>query len=372
MRKTIALQFHVRIAKIMKKNPFALLFLLFFTVLCSCKKEQANLDQSNKKEVLKATPTGGDQWIQQAAPIFGGNVAPFSLSFSANEKIYVELLSPDQLWQYDPITAVWTFIRAPFVNFTYYGNDLKVAFVNGNNVYFLTNDAKSLKQYNLSTGQWADMATFPGISDGGTTAYTSTKGYIMGGNSDAQNWEYDFSLNSWTMKANVPGPNRGNASSFAVGDKVYFGLGQGFKLIFNPITFKSTSVHTAFSDWWEYNTTSNSWAIKSPFGGGIRWNCRGFAIGGKVYVGMGQSDVAGSNILPDLWSYDPASNSWSQRASYPPGNIADDWTFNLVGNSTLAYAITNDVSTFWLYEPPYSIIVPIPPHIGLGNSIQTP
>jgi N-acetylneuraminic acid mutarotase len=353
-----------------KKFLPALLILLFFMTMASCKKDQANADRAAKKEVLNAGQSGGDQWIQVQPPNFVHANDAFNTSFTANEKVYVALQNPNELWQYDLTVSQWTLVQAPFFNFTFFGNDCRCVFVNGSNIYFLTNSGKSLKQYSLLTSQWTDKTAFPGSQGGSTSAYTGNQGYLMSGSgSDTENWEYDFVLNSWTLKANTPGSARTNAASFAIGDKVYYGLGIGAQIHINPITFKVTIVPVVESDWWEYNTTSNVWAIKAAFGGGTRWNSRGFATGGKVYLGLGWADLPGAIIKSDLWSYDPASNAWTQRASYPPGNNGSQW-LNLVGTSTQGYAITNDLQAFWLYQPFYIINNKPPAIAGSGSIIQ--
>ena len=53
-----------------------------------------------------------------------------------------------------------------------------------------------------------------------------------------------------------------------------------------------------------------------PNGPMVRFGATAFAVGGQGYVGMGTYDGYAS----DLYAFDPASDTWLQRASLPaPG-----------------------------------------------------
>jgi len=55
-----------------------------------------------------------------------------------------------------------------------------------------------------------------------------------------------------------------------------------------------------------------------------RRNALAFSIGDFGYVGTGidsvEAQAPGSTIYRDFWQYNPASNSWIQKADYPGGN----------------------------------------------------
>ncbi|MES2557808.1 MAG: T9SS type A sorting domain-containing protein [Bacteroidota bacterium] len=66
--------------------------------------------------------------------------------------------------------------------------------------------------------------------------------------------------------------------------------------------------------------SAQSWCPKADFGGIGRHRCSGFSIGNKGYVGIGHMNGSGVNIVyQDWWQYDPASNSWTQKADYASG-----------------------------------------------------
>ena len=58
-----------------------------------------------------------------------------------------------------------------------------------------------------------------------------------------------------------------------------------------------------------------------------------FSLGGTAYMGTGMlADIA----FNDLWAYDPASNSWSQRADLPGAVRSDAVAFTLGGKGYVA------------------------------------
>jgi N-acetylneuraminic acid mutarotase len=116
---------------------------------------------------------------------------------------------------------------------------------------------------------------------------------------------------SWQQQANFPGAGRYWCSGFSIGDRVYIGLG------FNP-TGGSSGGSVYYSDFYEYNSTTNSWTQKASFPGAARLYATGFTINGKGYFCCGWSNNSGYQT--QLWEYDPAANTWTARASVPgPG-----------------------------------------------------
>ena len=287
------------------------------------------------------------------------------LSFSLNNKVYVALEGYNQLWEYDPVTTgQWTLQQNPFYTFSY--NGYTDVFTVGNSAYFLNANTKKLKEYNVSTNVWTDKADFPGtVKAVGTAANTSTKGYIMAGTNGAhangyavtltENWEYDFAGNTWTQKANTPGFGRYNSAAYAIGDKIYFGTGISIIANINPVTLQLTWVPFMNSDWWEYNTLQNTWTQKASFAGGTRQDTRGFAISGKVYLGMGSTGYF-TGLKADLWSYNPSADSWTQRASYPPGNSYPPFN-TMLSAGNRGYSVYGMFDAFWKYTPP-TIVLP--------------
>ena len=63
------------------------------------------------------------------------------------------------------------------------------------------------------------------------------------------------------------------------------------------------------------------WIQKSSFGGVGRHRAVGCATENKGYLGLGHVNGSGVDIsYKDWWEYDPSSDTWSQKASYPVNN----------------------------------------------------
>ena len=115
---------------------------------------------------------------------------------------------------------------------------------------------------------------------------------------------------TWTKKADFPDSSRNEGIGFSIGSKGYFGVGQKQVELF---------VYKSYTDFWEYDSETNTWTQKSDFPGKERLGTQGFLVHGKIYVGLGYFIApyganAGSNeYLTDLYAFDPAVNTWSKK-----------------------------------------------------------
>lgn len=146
----------------------------------------------------------------------------------------------------------------------------------------------------------------------------------------------------WKQRANFGGVARHRGSAFVIGNKGYMGLGH-----YNAIQ------NTLFDDFWEYDPASNTWTQKANFGGGLRYHTISFTIGNKAYVGTGRDQ--NNTYRNDLWEYDATTNSWTQKASMggTPRRGAVAFTANgkgyvATGQLQVSPGSTNDL---WEYNP---------------------
>ena len=93
--------------------------------------------------------------------------------------------------------------------------------------------------------------------------------------------------NVWNNKTAMPNPGEGRflAAGFAIGTKIYVGTGLN-------------AASTPLTDFWEYNTTNDTWTQKTDFAGGARFGAVGFSINGKGYITLGGNTTSG---FDDLW-----------------------------------------------------------------------
>jgi N-acetylneuraminic acid mutarotase len=120
-------------------------------------------------------------------------------------------------------------------------------------------------------------------------------------------WEYNISNGVWTPKGLFPGMARLDGTVVVVGTKAYFGLGMDFDYV-TPIYYH---------DWWEYEPTTDQWTQKANFPAAARTNATTFAASSKAYVVGGYDQEVTKNYLKQTWQYDPALNTWEQKANLP-------------------------------------------------------
>jgi N-acetylneuraminic acid mutarotase len=66
---------------------------------------------------------------------------------------------------------------------------------------------------------------------------------------------------------------------------------------------------------------AGDWIQKATFGGVGRHRAVGCATDYRGYMGLGHVNGTGVDIsYKDWWEYDPASDSWTQKANYPVNN----------------------------------------------------
>jgi N-acetylneuraminic acid mutarotase len=73
------------------------------------------------------------------------------------------------------------------------------------------------------------------------------------------------------------------------------------------------------NDLWQYDPANDTWTQKANLLGSPRRDAVAFSVDGKGYVGTGidADEALGANKLKDFWAYDPALNTWTQVADYP-------------------------------------------------------
>lgn len=109
----------------------------------------------------------------------------------------------------------------------------------------------------------------------------------------------------WQKKANFGGTGRHRAIGLSVGNKGYIGLGH----------VNGSGIDISYSDWWQFDPASNSWTQKANYPT-VNHGAVGFATSTKAYVG------GGSYLNGEFYCYDPVLNTWTAITSCPisPGD----------------------------------------------------
>jgi N-acetylneuraminic acid mutarotase len=168
-------------------------------------------------------------------------------------------------------------------------------------------DTRSVYRYNPATDIWTSRANMPRASSGGVSGAINGKLYVYvtftgQGGPDAALYRYDPTTNSWTERAHPP-QVQALAAGSVIGGKLY---------VMGGISEGAPSRKLSL-----YDPGSNSWTTKAlmkyP-----RARAAAKAIDGKLYVagGWGEfSSQTGSQTTGVTEMYDPATNSWTDRAS---------------------------------------------------------
>lgn len=198
--------------------------------------------------------------------------------------------------------------------------------------------------YQPANAQWSPAGKMgSGPIDGCFSFSINGKGYAGGGANGNKFYQYDTTTNAWTLKGNAPGNKiRGWAFSFVVNGKAYVVGGD------------TTGSFTECAEVWMYDPDSNSWTQKADFAGGPRDAGFSFVINDTAYIGCG---FDGAGVWNDMWRYNSMTDSWTALNAVPFGNMLFPATFVLNNKGYVATGEVNTVSsayevnTLWMYNP---------------------
>jgi len=176
---------------------------------------------------------------------------------------------------------------------------------------------------------WKPKNNIPGgVRCGGFGFAIGGKGYVGAGYNGANLnsvWEYNPALDSWTQKTSLPVAARW-VTSFVIGTDGY---------VFGGIT---SSGHS--NSLYKYNTLNNTWTTMASLPSTGRYGVSGFALNGYGYIVGGNEGSASGPVNKELWQYNPANNSWIQKAQLPVANGRygiSSFTLNGKGYSGFGY-----------------------------------
>lgn len=147
---------------------------------------------------------------------------------------------------------------------------------------------------------------------------------------------------------------RSNAVAFTIGNKAYLGLG----------TFLGMSY---FNDFYEYDPATDTWTQKANFPPGARADAVGFSINGKGYITTGGNGVF---VNYDMWEYDPVTDAWTQKSNCPGSarSKAQGFAIGNMGYVGLGTDGVNDLTDFWAYNPATDSWTQKASYPGLGRT----
>jgi N-acetylneuraminic acid mutarotase len=163
------------------------------------------------------------------------------------------------------------------------------------------------------TDIWVKLANFPGTPRNDSRSFViNDKAYIVGGFrtggtsvNTKELWQYDPANKTWTQKKTYPGGASGSTIAFVINNKAYVGLGQ---LDLSDSGFRK--------DFWEYDPATDTWTQKADFAGLAVENAVAFAVGGKGYVCLGRT-AYNSTYTKTVYEYNPTNNTWTKKNDFP-------------------------------------------------------
>ena len=209
-----------------------------------------------------------------------------------------------------------------------------------------------LWEYDPATDTWSQKADFEGHARNSAAGFSlDNKGYFTSGsytpgdfNWEWYNdlWEYDPSLNDWTQKASYDALGRGLPVAFTIGNKAYVGTG----------TYRLDRAHNAIylDDFWEYDPATDSWQQKANVPQKGRTSATGLSLGNKGYVGLGVYYY--DTRLKDWWEYDPVADTWTRKKDFAGSPRYFALSFTLGGRGYIGTGGSwTALKDFWEYNP---------------------
>jgi N-acetylneuraminic acid mutarotase len=208
-------------------------------------------------------------------------------------------------WEYDPATNQWA-RKADHPVLITYASGLAADGMG----YFAMGKLGSavsvkLVRYDPVSNSWQYLAPRPG--DGSTM---DSPGFAINGKlyipAAREMYEYNPATNIWTKKSY---PSElgyfGGGAAFSINGKGYLGIGW--------VHDRGVDVN----DFFEYDPATDKWTRKASFPGALRDNATSFSLpNGKGYVGMGLGKPQ-LQYLTDIWEYDPVADSWTRTEDFP-------------------------------------------------------
>ena len=218
---------------------------------------------------------------------------------------------------YDPTTDSWS-TRASMKTARV---SLAVAVIGGS-IYAVggyngVTQVSTLEAYDPSTNTWTTKAPMPTARSGLAAAVVNGVLYAIGGEDAAGTLlatveAYEPTTDTWSAKASMPAGRRGLAAA-VLGNTLY-------------------AIHQV--SLYAYDPSTNTWTTKAPPRPGLALaagviNGLPYRVGGVV---TGPGVVV---ALPTVEAYDPASDSWSDKARMPTAR----WALGVAVVSSTLYAV---------------------------------
>jgi len=142
--------------------------------------------------------------------------------------------------------------------------------------------------------------------------------------------------NTWIQRADFPANGRHRGTAVSIGNKGYMGLGH----------YNGAGPNIVLKDWWQFDPATNSWSQKADYignNGNGNYAVLAFGMTNYGYIGGGQLAVNTS-----FYRYDPLNNTWQAMANSPTismntaGFVINNKGYYLSGSTLYEYTETTN------------------------------
>lgn len=281
-------------------------------------------------------------WIRKADVPHQGYSRYCASAFSIKNYGYVGLgygYTGSNFWKYDPQSNAWSEI-VPFP-----GNDRNRAacFVISDKAYVGLGGVNlhDFWRYDPSVNNWTRISDFPASNVRAVGLSYNNKGYIITDGSSSNFWEYDASSDSWSKKTDCP----------AMTGSVRFNPDAGF-VISDKIYLYATDGSTRDNQLWEYSFSTDTWTRKADLvNSGLDMYSSGFSLNGKGYI-RGNAYLFQYDPLNNSWIALPQGKnvpgtSRTRSVAFTINNLA------YFGTSDSGWGIGDYLYDLWEFNPDY-------------------
>ena len=300
----------------MKKSLYIAIILF---ALCGCRQQEVKMPVHECAMI----PDGGR--ASACSCVLNGKAYVFAGRDSAGTYL-------KDLWQYDPLTDTWTDLgKTPLpkrVNATMTACGDKIYVGLGYSALRAYNDKyyrHDWWEYNPANNQWKQLSDYPSDNTVDAHAYCIDNSiYVLYGCGHVQQnevWQYNILTDEWTLfpEANNPANRAFGCAGGVVDGVLYFGLG------FNGDNLRK---------WYSVLLPENRWQRCASIPGKGREFSASAATDKYVYLFGGRyfgGDMTGGEVFDTWLRYSPTSDSWERCGIMPCGRAENQVAF-AIGN----------------------------------------
>ena len=218
-------------------------------------------------------------------------------------------------------------------------------------------------------------------SYGVAIGHTAFMGFGKGAGGTLRDW-WAFDTRTNTFAELAPLPDAGKARWHPAMVTVQADRGQGAGPEWFVYVGCGGSDAGNLRDWWEYSVRRNTWTRRADLPGPARhhpyyWDATTSDGAHYAYVGFGHGAFSEGYIFRDVWRFDPVALAWARMRDAPfEGRVAGtqfSHTYHPGGlKSSRGYVLSGDgddhgplqTGEFWEYNPDADSWLQLPPHPG--------